>query len=108
MTTESEKKYRILSLDGGGIRGVLSARILKEVEDILEKKGHKLHTYFDFVAGTSTGSILAGAIACQRSAEDIINLYNNEGENIFLPNVRWRRKFQFISKLIGSNVLYPP
>lgn len=119
MTTENEKRYRILSLDGGGIRGVVSARILQEVEKILEKKGHKLHTYFDLVAGTSTGSILAGAIACHKSAEEIINLYNDEGKNIFLPSVRRQRKWRQISKLagnsirqfftrfLGTNVLYP-
>jgi len=110
MTTENENgqtKYRILSLDGGGLRGVLSARILKKVEEILETKGHKLHTYFDLVAGTSTGSILAGAIACQKSAEEIINLYKNEGKNIFPDSVRWRRKWRRISQFLGSNVLYP-
>lgn len=57
--------FKILSLDGGGIRGVLSAILLKQVEDtIREKKGQKLHEYFDLVAGTSTGSILTGGIAC--------------------------------------------
>lgn len=103
MTAENEK-CRILSLDGGGIRGVLSARILKEVEEILEKKGHKLHTYFDFVAGTSTGSIIAGAIACQKSAQKMINLYQNEGKNIFLDNVRQQRKWRWISQLAGDKI----
>ncbi|GGA55370.1 patatin-like phospholipase family protein [Okeania sp. KiyG1] len=108
MTIESEKKdekkYRILSLDGGGIRGVLSARILKKVEEILETKGHKLHTYFDLVAGTSTGSILAAGIACKKSAGDMIGLYRDEGKKIFPNSVRSARKRRWLSQLFGDKV----
>ncbi|MGD1698454.1 patatin-like phospholipase family protein [Dapis sp. BLCC M229] len=100
----TQEKYRILSLDGGGIRGVLSARLLKEVEDILAKKGHKLHTYFDFVAGTSTGSILAAGIACQKSAQQMIELYEKQGKNIFLDSVRQQRKWRGISQLFGDRI----
>lgn len=55
--------YRILSLDGGGIRGVIAAVILAEVEKQLNIP---LNQYFDLIAGTSTGSILAAAIATQQ------------------------------------------
>ncbi|MGD1804754.1 patatin-like phospholipase family protein [Dapis sp. BLCC M126] len=109
MTAENENsktKCRILSLDGGGIRGVLSARLLKEVEDNLAKEGHKLHTYFDFVAGTSTGSILAAGIACQKSADDMIKLYKEKGKDIFLDSVsKQRKKWRPISTLVGDNIL---
>ncbi|MFB8790477.1 MAG: patatin-like phospholipase family protein [Potamolinea sp.] len=48
--------FKILILDGGGIRGVLSAKLLMEVKKILkEKTGKELHQYFDLIAGTSTG-----------------------------------------------------
>ncbi|NER33343.1 MAG: patatin [Oscillatoria sp. SIO1A7] len=101
-------KFRILSLDGGGIRGVLSARLLKEVETIVqETTGQKLHEYFDLVAGTSTGSILAAGIACQKSADEIIDLYKDEGENIFLKGIRGQRGWRWLGRLIGANALYP-
>ncbi|MUG93722.1 patatin [Scytonema sp. UIC 10036] len=100
--------FKILSLDGGGIRGVLSATILKEIERILsEKKGQKLHEYFDLIAGTSTGSILAAGIACQKKADDLIKLYIDEGKNIFLDDIRWQRKWRWWTQAIGSDVLYP-
>ncbi len=60
--------FKILSLDGGGIRGVISARILQEVEkQIQQHKGLALHEYFDMIAGTSTGSILTAGIATKKT-----------------------------------------
>ncbi|MFB2970877.1 patatin-like phospholipase family protein [Aerosakkonema sp. BLCC-F183] len=103
-----ENTFKILSLDGGGIRGVLSATLLKEVETILkEKKGQELHEYFDLVAGTSTGSILAAGIACQMNAQQMIELYLKEGKNIFLDSVRRQRKWRILGQFFGSHVLYP-
>lgn len=105
---KENQKFKVLALDGGGIRGVVSARILKEVETILsETKGQKLHEYFDLIAGTSTGSILAAGIACQMNAQQIIDIYQNEGKNIFLDSVRWQRKWRILSQFFGSNMLYP-
>ncbi|HAJ59002.1 MAG TPA: patatin [Cyanobacteria bacterium UBA8543] len=72
--------YRILSLDGGGIRGVISAVILEEVERQIKKP---LNEHFDLIAGTSTGSILAAAIASGLKSQDIIRLYQDKGPNIF-------------------------
>ena len=56
------KKIRILSVDGGGIRGVLPGTILAQLEKILQKRSNserKLGDYFDMIAGTSTGGILS-------------------------------------------------
>jgi patatin-like phospholipase/acyl hydrolase len=56
------KKIRILSLDGGGIRGIISGVILNYLEiklQSLDKSNLKISDYFDFIAGTSTGGILA-------------------------------------------------
>ncbi len=72
--------FRILSLDGGGIRGVISTVILSEVEKMV---GAPLNKYFDLIAGTSTGSILAAAIAKGLSSEKILQLYRNKGKRIF-------------------------
>lgn len=72
--------FRILSLDGGGIRGVIAAVILAEVEKIVKVP---LNSYFDLIAGTSTGSILASAIALGKKSEEIIQLYRQRGKRIF-------------------------
>lgn len=102
--------FKILSLDGGGIRGVLSATILKQIEQTLKaKKGLKLHEYFDLVTGTSTGSILAGGIVCQMDAQEMIDIYLEDGKNIFLEPIR-RKREGTIGKIIeafGSHLLYP-
>ncbi|NEO77261.1 patatin-like phospholipase family protein [Moorena sp. SIO4G3] len=101
--------FKILSLDGGGMRGVISARILQDIEKTIRKQhGQELHEYFDLIAGTSTGSILAAGIACKMTAGELIKLYEQEGENIFLKSVRHMRKFRFLRRIFRySGVLYP-
>lgn len=100
--------YKILCLDGGGMRGVISAQILEEIEKtVWDKHKKKLHEYFDLIAGTSTGSILAAGIACGMSAQQLIDVYKHEGKNIFLESVRRQRNFRWLSRLFGSTGLYP-
>ncbi len=77
---ESKKTFKILSIDGGGIRGVYSVHILKRIE---EEFKIRLHDYFDLIAGTSTGSIIAAAIACDISLDDVEKLYTEKGSLIF-------------------------
>lgn len=77
--------FRILSLDGGGIRGIIAARILQAVEQQL---GGPLNQHFDLIAGTSTGSLLAAAITLGFSSERLINLYQRWGKTIF-PYWNW-------------------
>lgn len=72
--------FRILCLDGGGIRGVMPARILQKIEQQL---GSPLKEHFDLIAGTSTGSILAAGIALEKSPEELLNLYKVNGLKIF-------------------------
>ena len=57
---ESAAPRKMLALDGGGIRGVLTLQILKSIETQL---GTKLCDYFDYIAGTSTGAIIAAGLA---------------------------------------------
>lgn len=89
------KKINILSIDGGGIRGVLPAVIIREIENRLsEKTGKKeyISNYFDFIAGTSTGGILTACYLTPEnnlpkySASDAVNLYKNYGKDIFKKN----------------------
>lgn len=81
-------KFRILCLDGGGIRGLYSAQMLKNIE---EKCGVDFYNDFDLIIGTSTGSILAGAIVKKIDIDKVISLYENEGKNIFKK--RWFCRF---------------
>jgi hypothetical protein len=83
VVTEQPNKpqaYRILSLDGGGIRGVFPAAFLAKLEEHLE---HPIGRYFDLIAGTSTGGIIAIALGLGLSASDILKLYEQQGPAIF-------------------------
>ncbi len=88
------KKIRILSVDGGGIRGIIPGTILMQLEKILQKldnnSTHKLGDYFDMIAGTSTGGILCCIYLmpdengqAKYSAEEALNLYIKNGHTIF-------------------------
>ncbi len=72
--------FRILSLDGGGIRGAFIAGFLADLE---AKVGCHLADYFDLIAGTSTGGIIAAGLALRESAEKIEKLYRERGALIF-------------------------
>jgi uncharacterized protein len=72
--------FRILSLDGGGIRGIVAAKMLAAIEKEIKQP---LNKYFDLIAGTSTGSILAAAIARGCSSEEIVELYRQKSSIIF-------------------------
>ncbi len=72
--------FKILSIDGGGIRGVYPAHILKCFE---EKLGINLLESFDMIAGTSTGSIIAAGVACNIRASEMVRMYREHGSDIF-------------------------
>ncbi len=80
------KPLKILSIDGGGIRGIIPATVLAEVERLTERP---VAETFDIVAGTSTGGILALALTLPSgsepawSAADLVGLYEREGPSIF-------------------------
>ena len=84
-------KKTILSLDGGGIRGAASARFLTLVEKELKKDGLDLRTTVDLWAGTSTGAIIAVALATtELTMENISELYNPKlAKVIFSENKGW-------------------
>jgi patatin-like phospholipase/acyl hydrolase len=85
---------KVLSIDGGGIRGIIPAMVLTEIE---RRTGKATSELFDLVAGTSTGGILALGLtkpeqdgAPEYGAERLIELYETEGEKIFDRPV-WHR-----------------
>ena len=94
---------RILSIDGGGIRGILPGQILVALEEKLQDKSGKTEAriadYFDLIAGTSTGGILACLYLCpgereperpRFSASEAVELYLEYGDDIFDVSL-WQR-----------------
>lgn len=74
------RHFRILALDGGGIRGIFTASYLATIEDLLPGK---ICDYFDLIVGTSTGGIIGLAIAFGIPARRVLNLYLERGPRIF-------------------------
>jgi hypothetical protein len=79
---------RILALDGGGIRGILTLQFLQALETLVRARfGEKtgLCDYFDLIGGTSTGSIIAAGLACGMTVDALQDLYRNIGASVFQP-----------------------
>jgi uncharacterized protein len=78
---------KLLAMDGGGIRGVLSLMILGKIEKLLieesKRPDYRLADYFDYVSGTSTGGIIAAGIAMGMSVAEILAFYVNNGAKMF-------------------------
>ncbi len=77
---------RILALDGGGIRGILTLQFLQSLESLIKGRfGDKtlLCDYFDLIGGTSTGSIIAAGLACGMTVNALQDLYRNIGGSVF-------------------------
>jgi patatin-like phospholipase/acyl hydrolase len=73
---------RILSIDGGGIRGIIPASTLVALEQQL---GKPVRECFDFLAGTSTGALIAAALAAGVPASRVLDIYTNRSDEIFTP-----------------------
>lgn len=95
------KLVRILSIDGGGIRGILPGQVVVALEKKLQKKSDnpnaRIADYFDLIAGTSTGGILTCLYLCpdennpgrpQFSAQEAVDLYLENGKDIFVDDIR--------------------
>ncbi|MDF2691159.1 MAG: patatin [Gammaproteobacteria bacterium] len=87
----SQRKYIVLSIDGGGIRGIIPAVVLCEIE---KRTGKPISELFDYMGGTSTGGILAlGLLTPEKEkptlpkykANDLLNFYEQRGAEIFPP-----------------------
>lgn len=78
------RHFRILSIDGGGIRGVFPAAVLAELESRF-LGGASIANHFDMIAGTSTGGIIALALAHGWRLGQALNIYLERGERIFPP-----------------------
>lgn len=78
---------RILTIDGGGIKGVFPAALLAAVEEAIDDR---IVRYFDLIVGTSTGGIIAIGLGLGLSAQQLLDLYLQHGPTIFGGNKRFR------------------
>uniref|UniRef100_A0A3Q3NH86 Calcium-independent phospholipase A2-gamma-like n=1 Tax=Mastacembelus armatus TaxID=205130 RepID=A0A3Q3NH86_9TELE len=75
---------RVLSIDGGGTRGVVPLQVLKLLE---EETGRKIHQLFDYICGVSTGAVLAFMLGLERfSLEECADMYRQVGSEVFCQN----------------------
>ncbi|HEX5662705.1 MAG TPA: patatin-like phospholipase family protein [Xanthomonadaceae bacterium] len=82
--TPTMRVQRILTLDGGGIRGLVSAIWLEALQAKLHAAGKgALHEHFDLIAGSSTGALIAMGLASGMPAKDITTLYEHFGDDVF-------------------------
>ncbi len=81
---DEDRNFRILAIDGGGIRGIFPAAVLAGLEERY-LGGRSIAGYFDLIAGTSTGGIIALGLAAGLTAADLRQLYLERGNEIFPP-----------------------
>jgi len=89
--------FRILSLDGGGIKGVFPAAFLASVE---QASGKRIADNFDLIVGTSTGGIIALGLGLGFSAEEMLAFYKTHGPQIFEETFGERRLGDSKSRLV--------
>jgi len=97
---ESENQKKLLAIDGGGIRGVLALEVLQRIENLLKAKCGRadfcLADYFDYIAGTSTGGIIAAGLSIGMSVSEILTFYREAGAQMFVKaNLLRRLRYKF-------------
>jgi hypothetical protein len=108
---------KLLAIDGGGIRGVLALEILAEIETILRTQARReefvLADYFDYIAGTSTGGIIAAGLALGMRVQELLDFYENCATDMFggarlLERLRYRYHDEPLAKklrdVLGADV----
>ena len=94
---ERAKTFRILSIEGGGILGAFAAGALAEIE---RSTGRRIVDYFDLIAGTSTGGIIAIGLAMGIPAARISEFYINHGRDIFPHISYFSRRLALLRHLV--------
>ncbi|SDG05060.1 CBASS cGAMP-activated phospholipase [Rhodobacter capsulatus] len=100
----TNKPFRILSIDGGGILGLLPTLVLAEIEKRY-LGGEPIGQHFDLIAGTSTGGIIALGLGQGMSAQEISKIYIERGDMIFPQGsrlTRWLRRLRQLA-MYGYN-----
>lgn len=105
-------EFRVLALDGGGVRGALIAGYLARIEaELTQRQQPGILDSVDLIAGTSTGSIVAALLAIGYSAGEICKFYRNKGQFVFQsPLLQWSKWVGFLVfcglAAIGWRVVY--
>ena len=100
---------RILAMDGGGMRGMATVQMLRQIE---RGSGKKIHELFDLICGTSTGGMLAVALGIKRfSLDQCEEIYKTLGKLVFVnvdptesSTTSWRDKLDAIYKSSSQNL----
>lgn len=93
-----DKPFKILSIDGGGIRGIFPAAYLSELKRRF-LGGNSVVDQFDMIAGTSTGGIITLALAKGLTSKDALNIYLDKGETIFPDLKGAERLIRFVKSI---------
>jgi hypothetical protein len=106
---ERDGQKKLLAIDGGGIRGVLSLEVLQHIENLLKTKSgradFRLADYFDYIAGTSTGGIVAAGLAIGMSVADILSFYRDAGAQMFVKaNLLRRLRYKFEDEPLAAKL----
>jgi hypothetical protein len=99
---ETKQPRKILSIDGGGIRGIVALGMLAEMESQLKNKlkrgsDFRLCDYFDYIGGTSTGAIIASGLSIGLSVQELLNYYLDKGKLMFDKTFilkRWKALYE--------------
>jgi hypothetical protein len=106
MSEKPEREFKILCVDGGGIKGTYSAFLLAALEKQLAG-GKSLGQFFDMVTGTSTGSLIALGLAAGRTAKEIADAYEKDGRQIFCDHGFFHRSARTIRQLFTHARYHP-
>jgi hypothetical protein len=106
---EREAPKKLLAIDGGGIRGVLALEVLQGIEDLLKAKSgrpdFRLADYFDYIAGTSTGGIIAAGLSIGMSVGQILAFYQEAGAQMFVKaNLLRRLRYKFEDEPLAAKL----
>src|SRR5437762_14010774 len=89
------ERFQILSLDGGGIKGLFSAAVLAAIEADLNVN---IAEHFDLIVGTSTGGIIALALGFGLRPQQIVDFYADDGAEIFRNWFKTRTLTQWVCR----------
>jgi hypothetical protein len=100
---------KLLAIDGGGIRGVLALEVLRRIESLLRARSGKadfrLADYFDYIAGTSTGGIIAAGLSIGLPVDDILAFYQDAGAQMFVKAQLLRRlRYKFEDEPLAAKL----
>jgi hypothetical protein len=119
---DPERPHRLLALDGGGIRGLITLSLLERLESLLAErsdnaKNFRLCQWFDYIAGTSTGAIIAAGLARGMSVQELIQFYRDSGQAMFESTHLMQRLISFyqadplrekLRKVFGADTTLEP